>query len=262
MRRRTSIAIVLLGGCLAALPATGQTAGRTDLEKRLLAYLNEHMYNCCQDVVLTQQQGDIYEGFALFVNGQRSNLKVTVQEGKIAYEFLGSSDSSEASRPKESQDTAPLQAESRPFQNQRYTQSMYRKIEKDMSYRQVADLLDNAGSRISSSYFDGGVHEVWVWINPDESHICVVFREGAVLARAQSGLGPTTPPTTEQRAETSYFDNWLLAKQIDGRIVPLDLSFGQWLDRVREVASADANRPQIDVIEEDSRIVVELSQGG
>jgi hypothetical protein len=101
---------------------------------------------------------------------------------------------------------------------------------------------------------------VWLWVNPDDSHICVVFRDGVVLVRTQSGLAPALPGIEGPRAATPYFCNWLLAREVAGRIVPLDLSFGQWLERVREKASKDASQPRIDIVEEDNRIIVDVSR--
>lgn len=69
-----------------------------------------------------------------------------------------------------------------------FTSSMYTQIRKGMTYRQAADALGAEGDPISTSCFDGAANEVYIWANPDDSHICVVFRDGAVLVKAQSGL--------------------------------------------------------------------------
>lgn len=76
-----------------------------------------------------------------------------------------------------------------------FSWQLYHRIEKDMSYAEVVDILGDEGHSISGSYFDGAENEVVVWTNDDDSHICVVFRNGAVLVKTQFGLpeAATTP---------------------------------------------------------------------
>ena len=69
-----------------------------------------------------------------------------------------------------------------------FTWQLYNRIEKNMSYTDVVAILGDAGHSISGSYFDGAENEVVVWTNDDDSHICVVFRNGAVLVKTQFGL--------------------------------------------------------------------------
>ena len=69
------------------------------------------------------------------------------------------------------------------------TREMYEKIEKDMSVDRVTGILGSTGMLLSTSRFDGALNEVYVWTNPDDSHICVVFRDDGVLVKTQFGLG-------------------------------------------------------------------------
>ncbi len=247
--------IIGMWSCLGVPFAAAGTVSKGELEQQLLTYLNERMYNSVKSVVLTRETDDGYEGFVRFANGRRSDVKVTVTEEKIEYAFVGRATSDAAPRPAADPNAPTVIATQDPV----YTQQMYRRIEKGMSYAQVADIAGDPGSRISSSCFDGAVNEVWIWANPDDSHICVVFRDGKVLVRTQSGLPQAFGGSGPQRADADYFDNWLLAKRIDGRIVPLDLSFGQWLAQVREAAANASGKPRIDVVEEDNQVIVELS---
>ena len=84
-------------------------------------------------------------------------------------------------------DTAETVAEPSP----RYTWQVYENIQKGMSYGQVVDILGDDGDLISGSQFDNAENEVYVWTNPDDSHLCVVFRNGTVLVRTQFGLPET-----------------------------------------------------------------------
>ena len=73
-------------------------------------------------------------------------------------------------------------------ENPRFTWRVYEQIQKNMSYAEVAAMLDDGGDLISGSYFDNAQNEVIVWTNLDDSHICVVFRDGLVLVKTQFGL--------------------------------------------------------------------------
>lgn len=75
-----------------------------------------------------------------------------------------------------------------------FTWQLYHKIQKGMSYPRVAQLLGHEGHLLSTADFDGAVNDVFVWTNPDDSHICVVFRNGNVLVRTQHDLPDTDPP--------------------------------------------------------------------
>lgn len=260
MRRRISVMVLLLWSCLGSLPAAAGTTSVGELEQQLLAHLNERMYNSCKSVVLTHETEDGYEGFVQFANGRRKDVKVTVTNGKIEYRFIGRTYSDAVPRPPADPNTpaAPSGSSVAATRDHVYTQQMYRRIGKGMSYAQVAGLVGSEGIRISSSYFDDAVNEVWIWANADDSHICVVFRDGTVLVRTQSELPQASGGTVPQPAEADYFDNWLLARRIDGRIVPLDLSFGQWLAKVRDTATKTSGSLRIDVVEEGNRIIVEL----
>jgi len=260
MRRCRFVMVLLLWMCLGGLRAIAGTMGKGELEQQLLAYLNERMYNSCKSVVLTQETEDGYEGFVQFANGRRKDVKVTIVNGKIEYKFVGRTYSDEVLRPPADANVpgASLNPPAAATQDHVYTQQRYRRIEKGLPYAQVAAIVGGPGIRISSSYFDGAVNEVWIWANPDDSHLCVVFRDGAVAVRTQSGLPQTSGETASPSAEADYFDNWLLARRIDGRIIPLDLSLGQWLANVRDAAAKRSDSPRIDVVEESDRIIVEL----
>jgi hypothetical protein len=83
-----------------------------------------------------------------------------------------------------------------------YTRREYDEITEGMTYRQVAETLGADGDRIASSQDNGAVNEVRVWVNPDDSHICLVFRNGVVLVKTQADLtkqdASSTPPVSTQ----------------------------------------------------------------
>lgn len=78
----------------------------------------------------------------------------------------------------------------------RFTWKVYEKIAKGMSYADIVAILDNSGHLISGSHFDDAENEVFVWANPDDSHICIVFRNGRVLVKTQFGLPETAATPT------------------------------------------------------------------
>ena len=82
-----------------------------------------------------------------------------------------------------------------------FTWQLYHKIQKGMSYPRVVELLGHHGHLLSSSDFDNGLNDVFVWTNPDDSHICVVFRNGAVLIRTQNDLPDTDNPQAGRTEE-------------------------------------------------------------
>ena len=88
MAKRNLVCVLLLMGFFGARSPAAQAINKPELEKQLVAYFNERMYNCCRSVVLTGQTGDTYEGFVVFVNGRRNDLKVTVTDRKIEYTFI------------------------------------------------------------------------------------------------------------------------------------------------------------------------------
>ncbi len=147
-----------------------------------------------------------------------------------------------------------------------FTSQMYGQIQKGMARARVVDLLGAAGDRLSSSYFEGAANEVYVWTNEDDSHICVVFRDGAVLVKTQFGL-PGIAPVAEQSGrsrtiDTDRFRNWQLARDRDGRTVALGLSLGQWLEdvyRALERKTPDAPA-QIGIVEEQDEIIVTVTR--
>jgi len=147
-----------------------------------------------------------------------------------------------------------------------FTNQMYGQIQKGLARAQVIDLLGARGDRLSSSYFEGAANEVYVWTNADDSHICVVFRDGEVLVKTQFGLLGIAPvPEQRERRrtiDTERFRNWQLARDRDGRAVALGLSLGQWLEdvyRVLERKTPDAPA-QIDIVEEQDEIIVTVTR--
>lgn len=68
------------------------------------------------------------------------------------------------------------------------TREQYDRIEKGMSPAQVVAILDASGMLLSSSQFDGASNEIYVWTNPDDSHVCLVFQDNRVLVKTQFGL--------------------------------------------------------------------------
>jgi hypothetical protein len=75
----------------------------------------------------------------------------------------------------------------------RFTWQLYEEIHKGMSHAEVIDILGDDGHLISGSYFDNAENEIIVWTNPDDSHICIVFRDGRVLVKTQFGLPESQP---------------------------------------------------------------------
>jgi hypothetical protein len=76
------------------------------------------------------------------------------------------------------------------------TRPAYDGIRKGMTRAQVAEKLGAEGRLISNSDFDRAINETYVWANPDDSHACIVFRNGKVLVKTQFGL-PTAPPPAD-----------------------------------------------------------------
>jgi len=79
----------------------------------------------------------------------------------------------------------------------RFTWKLYDNIAKGMSYADIAAILGNRGHLISGSHFDNAENEIFVWTNPDDSHLCVVFRNGTVLVKTQFGLPETAATPTD-----------------------------------------------------------------
>lgn len=148
-----------------------------------------------------------------------------------------------------------------------FTSSMYTQIRKGMTYRQVVDALGTRGEQIGSSYFDGAANEVYVWVNLDDSHICVVFRDGIVLVKAQSGLPgiaplPRSQADQDESLEFTRFRNWQLAQEADGRLALLGLSLSQWLDKTStHLADGSPGEPaRIEIVEQDDGLAIKLAQ--
>ena len=300
---RLTVSILLLLGVLGVQTSAGQARSKGELERQLLTYLNDRLYDSCRTVVLAPAISDVHYGFAQFINGQRSDLKVTVSDERIEYMFLKPASSktdpeqqpedplldkleelqatverqaveiarlrnlcgSRGLDPNRSQSPAPDSAitpasnavvASTP--NPTFTREMYDWIGRDMPREQVTEILGAPGSQISGSDFDGAVNEVYVWANPNDSFICIVFRDGKVLIKTQSGLNSTSSKPPQPVREFDYFDAWQLARRIDGRIVPLDLSFGAWLRNVYGSQSEPSPELAMNIIEEQDRVIVEL----
>jgi hypothetical protein len=277
MRRYTYVVIALgLIGWLGVNTPAAQGISKTEIQERVKAHINERMYDCCRSVMLTEKPDGTYEGFALLLNGIQSSIEVRVSGQDIVYTFTRlkppaqPADRSPVNVPARNvtpadvaaaQETeAPLTA---PAADLTFTSSMYTQIQKGMTYRQVADLLGAAGEQLSSSYFDGVANQVYVWANPDDSHICVVFQDGAVLIKTQSGLPGIAPlpPLQDGQTESDEFEefrNRQLARKVDGRIVLLGLSLSQWLEDVSNTRSSEPG--QVEVIEQDDELGVKLTR--
>lgn len=293
------IIVLVFVWALLALVSSARAVTMAELEEQLTIYFNEQLYGSCKAVVLTEQAGDVYEGYVLFMNGRRSDLRVTVSDRKIEYTFVkpvtpGSDSPSpqqmqarirelEAVVGRQQQEIARLGRQSQPpvaehrtetpardraaesdvppdaMAEPRFTLEMYRRIEKGMSRPQVTEILEAPGTQLSSSYFDNAVNEIRVWTNEDDSHLCVVFRDGEVLVKTQFGLDRVSRRGAEQSLETDYFDRWRLARESEGQIVPLQLSFGQWLGRVYGRLGETSAEPRVDIIEEGDRVIVQLA---
>jgi hypothetical protein len=332
MSRHISISFVLsLIGLSAGPLSVVHGVEAFELEQRVKAHINERMYESCKAVVLAREADGVYQGYAEFMNGKRSALRVTVSGRSIEYAFvrpaqvpaprsqsgaediarlrtkLGElealSDRQEAeiarlkglcrqagidpeppqpSLPGEPPSDAPDLAEA-PVGDAvpmpegsavavstaypTFTSRAYSRIQKGMTRAQVVARLGADGDRISSSYFNDATNEVYVWTNPDDSHVCVIFQDGVVLVKTQFGLpgiapAPAPPVTPNHTIETGQFSTWQLARDLDGRLVPLGLSFGQWLERTYDgLLKKSVGEPaQVDVVEEDDQIIVNLTR--
>lgn len=306
------------------LVAAGYGSRIGALEQHIRDHLNERMYDSCKTVALIRKAEGVYQGYAQFMNGRRSNLIVTVSDGNIEYAFvqptpapagpdavateslaelwrtidefetLAQQQQAEIARLRElcrgagidpepaetqagrddgasvaSADVLSVQDTNVPAgsdQNAVFTGQMYARIQKGMTYREVAALLGAAGDRLSSSYFEGATNEVYVWANPDDSHICVVFQEGNVLLKTQAGL-PGIAPAPPRRSdpneaiEIERFRHWQLARSVDGQTRLLGVSLARWLEALYRILNERAaDRPvQIGIIEEQDQIVVTLT---
>lgn len=245
-----------------------------EVQERVKAHINDRMYECCRSVTLTENPDGTYEGFALLINGVRSGLHVRVSGQDISYAFTNAKSPVESAAPSPSDmpasgataadATASQEAEAPQTPTAvdlTFTSSTYTQIQKGMTYRQVADVLGADGEQQSSSYFDGAANQVYVWINADESHICVVFRDGAVLVKTQSGLPGIAPlpPFQAVKSELHEFErfhNWQLARELDGRISLLGLSLSQWLEKVNSVRSVEP--AQVEIAEQEDGLAVNM----
>ncbi len=274
MHKPMYVAVVLgLVGWLGACTPRAQGISRIELQERVKAHINERMYDCCRTVVLTERADGTYEGFALLLNGIQSSIEVRVSGRDISYTFTrlkppvrpaeDSSGEAPASDAAAGDITASQEAQApqTPPAGLTFTSSMYTQIQKGMTYRQVADLLGAAGEQLSSSYFDGAANQIYVWANPDDSHISVVFRDGIVLVKTQSGL-PGIAPLPPFQGEQSKSDDLepfrtrQLATEIGGRITLLGLSLGEWLEKVSDLGSGEP--PQIEITERNDELAVRL----
>lgn len=272
MNRRLHTVIALgLIGWLGGSTTCAQGISRTEVQERVRAHINERMYDCCRSVMLTERPDGTYEGIALLLNGVQSGLEVRVSGQDIAYSFTRLKPPDEpaneshgdvpaveaaASQQEEPDQTLPPLAPT-------FTSSMYAQIQKGMTYRQVTDVLKAQGEQLSSSYFDGAANQIYVWANPDDSHICVLFRDGVVLVKTQAGLPGIAPLPPLQNApsesrESEQFRNWQLARDLDGQITLLGLSLGQWLEKASDAKTGEP--AGIEVVEQDDGPTVKLTR--
>jgi hypothetical protein len=275
MDRRIATAIVLgLIGWVGVNASCAQGISRVELQERVKAHINERMYDCCRSVTLTERPDGTYEGFAFLINGVQSPLEVRVSGRDIAYTFTKLTPPT-GLEPDDSQQphNGPSVAPGPPAEDVTFTSSMYTQLQKGMTYRQVVDALGSKGEQLSSSYFDGVANQVYVWANSDDSHICVVFRDGTVLVKTQSGLPGIAPlpplkAPKDDSADFGRFKDWQLAQETNGRMTLLGLSLSQWLEKVsRTLSSGGTGAPtQVEIVEQDDELAVKLAkrdpQGG
>jgi hypothetical protein len=295
------LAMTVLSSCPVPL-ARGTT--EDELQEWMRVQLNKRLYDSCRAVKLKRQEVEVYQGFAEFINNQRSVLTVTVSDSGVTYKFGKSRpagvepnavqfspsevvisrqrmeiarleelcrraglnpraagadaermQAADASRRHEAQEPA-AEAPRKPL----FTREMYEKIEKGMTCARVSDILGSPGETTSSSSFDGAENELRIWMNPDDSHLCIVFRNGAVLVKTQSGLNEPASPPGQDPGQADDLRHWQLAKPGDGRPVPVGLSLEQWLIDVQDALTKAAGEPaQVDVAEERDRIVVRVA---
>ncbi len=266
------IALALIGW-IGGSTSCAQGISRVELQERVKAHINERMYDCCRSVTLTERPDGTYEGFALLINGIQSPLEVRVSDREITYSFTRLTTPVIEQRQSEPGDDQPPATVADAAGNPSFTSSMYAQLQKGMTYRQVVDVLGNEGEQLSSSYFDGAANQVYVWANSDDSHICVVFRDGTVLVKAQSGLPGIAPlpPLQAPRdvsADFEQFKDWQLAQETNGQMTLLGLSLSQWIERVsRTSSSGSTGEPtQVEIVEQDDELAVKLArrdpQGG
>lgn len=276
-RIHVTVAAILIGWLAFGAPSA-RAINKVDLQEQVKAHINERMYDCCRSVTLTERPDGVFEGFALLINGLQSPLEVRISGSEITYTFTRLTPPASvpvATEPADKQppDNGPpavvtaadSTASATPDTDDTFTSSMYDQIQKGMGYRQVADILGAAGEQLSSSYFDGAANQVYVWANPDDSHICIIFRDGLALLKTQAGLPGIAPlPPFEgqkdEAADSTEFNEWLLVRETDGRMVLTGLSLGQWIEKAgRSLSSVDPNKPaSIEVIEQDDGLAVKL----
>ncbi len=208
---QTVIRTVLIGLCLLR-PSEGYGMTKAELQEHLRDHMNERMYGTCKQVVLTEEGDNVYRGYVEYINGVRDAIDVKVSGDVVEYAPAASPEQHTLSTDLQTlqaeiarlrtlcrqagvdpdrsdtpvartDDTSVLRRESMPFTNR-----MYDEIRKGMAYPKVAEMLGAKGNCIASSRSDGGTNEIWVWVNPDDSHICLVFQNGRVLVKAQADL--------------------------------------------------------------------------
>jgi hypothetical protein len=221
------VQIALLGLSTIGASAA-QEISKSELQEYLRDHINGRMYNVCKMVVLTEGADNLYRGYVEFLNGIRNDIEVDASGEVVEYALTrpaqppaalptpGSPpmrhDGHQATVSRQQTEIARLRAlcrqaginpdsaptvqetelaptevaasdEMMPFSSQ-----MYAAIQKGMSYREVTDVLGGDGETIGSSRLGDELNEIRVWMNPDDSHICVVFQNGIVLVKTQSGL--------------------------------------------------------------------------
>jgi hypothetical protein len=281
-----------------------RAAPEAEVEEWTKTQINERLYDSCRTVRLRREEVEVYQGFAEFINGQRSTLTVTVSDSGVTYKFGKSRpvgidpntvqfnrlevvigrQKMEIARleglcrragldpqaPAANAEHPPAESPSQRADVQQpttdtargpeFTRGLYEKIEKGMTCAQVTDLLGSPGEQTSGSSFDGATNEMRVWMNPDDSHICIVFRNGAVLVKTESGLNSLSSRPERTPAEAHDLQNWRLAQPTDGRPVPLNLLLGQWLRDIQEALTRLAGEPaQVDAAEEGDQIIVDVA---
>jgi len=82
------------------------------------------------------------------------------------------------------------------------TRPSYDDIRKGMTFELVTKKLGAEGKLIGNSDFDRAINETYIWANPDDSHACIVFRNGKVLVKTQFGLPTAAPLPSPPALET------------------------------------------------------------
>ena len=146
--------------------------------------------NCgliCKNVLLTKESSDKYTGYATFDNGDQIYVEVTIEGDEIVLETnLGPVIDKKALCGATYDNTETQQL---------VTFSEYKRIQMDMSYNQVIEIIGAEGEEISRNKIDGIPSvmnsietTMYQWINSNGSNMNVVFQNDELMQKAQFGL--------------------------------------------------------------------------